>query len=164
LDVPPTRARAAQIAHGEIAALELDPEEIIAAGLAVVGHPDAEVAAVSGVRRIGPADVAGAVVDEHVAGDARRFHVQARAVVEVVQVTPERAVLHAPADAEVPLGAGGSSDDPPSAGHEIGRSLLAAPPGEDPTGASAQAMTNAAEMKLPATARPASASEASEST
>ena len=36
--------------------------------------------------------------------------------------------------------------------------------GEPPTGASAQAMTNAAEMKLPATARPASASEASEAT
>src|SRR5438046_6476639 len=43
LDVPPARTGAAQIAHGEIAALELDPEEIIAARLAVVGHPDAKV-------------------------------------------------------------------------------------------------------------------------
>src|SRR6185503_9819321 len=103
LDVASSGVRSAQIAEGEVAALELDPEEIIAAGLAVVGHADPEVAGVPGVRLVGPADVAGPVVHEDVSRDARRLHVHAAAVIEVVEVSPEGAVLHAPADAEVSL-------------------------------------------------------------
>src|SRR5213594_4027768 len=100
LDVAAPGIRAAEIAGGLITALEPDPEEIIATGLAVVGHPDAEVAAVTGVRAVRPADVASPVVHEHVSRDAGRLDVQAAAMVEVIQVAPEGAVLHPPAHTE----------------------------------------------------------------
>src|SRR5437867_7570162 len=136
LDVAAPGTGAAQIAHGQIAALEPDPEEVIAAGLAVVGHPDAEVAAVTGVGAVRPADVAGPVVHEHVPRDAGRLDVQAVAVVEVIQVPPESAVLHPSAHTEVGHRARRGPDDPASAGHEIARRLLTSPaPAEDPPAA-----------------------------
>src|SRR5436309_2761934 len=52
LDVAAAGAGAAQVAHRLVSALEPDPEEIIPAGLAVVGHPDPEVTAVPGVGRV----------------------------------------------------------------------------------------------------------------
>src|SRR5258706_9846448 len=122
LDVAATRVSAAQVATGEVAVGQLDLEYVVAARLALVARPHSGGARCAVDRDGVVNDPAGRIVwIRRVACDGRGLHVHAAAVVDVVEVAPERAVLDATAHTEVALRAGRGSRDPAPAGEEVAR-------------------------------------------
>src|SRR2546425_13300057 len=96
LDVASTRMAAAQIAPGEVAVRQLDLEYVVAARLALVARPHSRRARLTVDGDVVINDPAIRIVRvKRVAGHCRVFHVHTAAVVDVIQVAPERAVLDA---------------------------------------------------------------------
>src|SRR5437879_3780876 len=120
LDVASTRMAAAQIATGEVAIGQLDLEYVVAARLALVAHPHSRRARLTVYRDVVVDDPAIRIIRvKRVAGYCRLFHVPAVAMVDVIQVAPERAVLDATCHTEVGFGARGCAGNPATTGHEV---------------------------------------------
>src|SRR6266404_8338083 len=120
LDVASTRTAAAQIATGEVAVRQLDLKYVVAARLALVAHPHSRCARLTVNGDVVIDDPAIRIIRvKRVAGYCRLFHVHAVAVVDVIQVAPERAVLDATCHTEVGFRARGCASNPSTARHEV---------------------------------------------
>src|SRR5439155_17142902 len=120
LDVASTRMAAAQIASGEVAVGQLDLKYVVAARLALVAHPHSRRACLTVYGDVVIDDPAIRIIRvKRVAGHGRLFDVHAVAVVDVIQVAPERAVLDATRHTEVGFRARGCAGNPSTARHEV---------------------------------------------
>ena len=122
LDVAPAWMAATQITAGEITVGQLNLEYVVAAGLAFVAYSDSGCARLTIDRNIIVDDTTSPVARiNRVARDGGVFDVLAVAMIYVVQVAPERAVLDAPGHTEVGLRSRRRPGDPATAGHEVAR-------------------------------------------
>src|SRR6266540_3273202 len=145
LDVAATGVVAAQIATGGVVGrtinrtlstrswrwhcteVQFDFEYIVSPWLAFVTHADARLEAryaiYGHVVTNDPAIRVTMINIVRVARDLCGLHVHAGAMIDVVEVAPERAVLDATRDTEIGLGARRRAGDPSAAGHEVARCL-----------------------------------------
>src|SRR3989442_179332 len=122
LDVASTRMRAAQIATGEVAVGQLDLEYVVATRLALVAHAHARGARLTVNRDVVVNDAAIRVVRvERVARHGGGLHVHAVAMINVVEMAPERAVLDAALHPEVRLVSRRRARDPSATRHKVAR-------------------------------------------
>src|SRR6266487_2510662 len=120
LDVASPWMTAAQITAGEVAARQLDLEYVVAARLALVAHAHPRGAGLSVNINIVVNDAAiGVGRIDCVSGDGGGLHVHSVAVVNVIEMAPERVVLESAAHAEVGLRARRRAGDPSAARHEV---------------------------------------------
>src|SRR4051812_46668131 len=104
LDVSPSGMAAAKIAAGEVTVGQLNFEYVVTAWFAFVAHPDSGRAGLT-INRDVVLDnpTIGIIRINLVAGHRRRLHVHPVAVINVIEMAPERAVLDAAAHTEVAL-------------------------------------------------------------
>src|SRR5262245_12074233 len=120
LDVSPAGPVSAQIATGRITVGQLDLENVVPARLSLVAdmHPRGARLAVNGhvVVNEAASRVTGI---SRIARDRSLLDVHATAVINVVEVPPERPVADTPGDTEVGLGPGRRASDPAAARDEV---------------------------------------------
>src|SRR5688572_3214910 len=118
LDVAPAGTSTAKVAPSVVASGQRDIEDIVAARLPIIRHNYA--------RRAGDAVNEHVVIDlpcdrvqRDVSRDGGRLYVHAGAVIDVVEMAPERTAADAPGYAEGTISAGLRAGNEPAAGYLV---------------------------------------------